>query len=447
MPGRKLSKKNESTLRAAMEAITSILSQLEGNEESDSDEAKEARGVLKEAANLGNWLEARIHLAFTEIADMMFGDGRLTRDERIALSGAIGEALAAFNGVIAQTVPGIYQRSPWADAPEVLTTVAESAIESDFVALVEKAVRRDGTIPVKIIEPGWGSSGYYPKEVLERDGPVVFPKGLKMYWNHPTSQEESTRPEGDLNALAAELISDARYADGPAGPGLYADAKVFEGYQGSVNDLAKHIGVSIRASGKAVQGEAEGRKGPIVQQLTAARSVDFVTEPGAGGKILDMFEAARPQMGQVHKEDEVDEKKFTEALAARDLEIARLKEGQLLRDAKDFVRETVAKATVPDVTKARLIESLSLNPPVKDGQLDREVFTTRINEAVTAEVKYLTEAAGYGSGRIEGMGSGGQGASFQEQKPEDVEARMAEAFQDLGFSEASAKSAAAGRGW
>lgn len=445
MAGRKLNKKNEATLRAAMEAITSILAQLEDDGESDSDEAKEARRVLNEAANLGNWLESRIHLSFTEIADMLFGDGRLTREERIALSSAIGEALTAFNAAIQTNMPGLYARDPWREAPEQ-AAISEAAIEGDFMPLVEKAVRRDGTIPIKVIEPGWGSSGYYPAQVLERDGPSIFSKGLKMFWNHATPTEEAMRPEGDLNALAAEFISDSRYlANGPEGPGLYADAKVFEGYQGPINDMAKHIGVSIRATGRAAQGEAEGRKGPIVQQLTAAKSVDFVTEPGAGGKILDMFEAARkPQPATVHKEDEVDEKKFNEALAARDQEIARLKEGALLRDAKDFVRQQVATANVPDVTKARLVESLSANPPVKDGALDTEVYKARISEAVTAETEYLTKAAGYGSGRVEGMGGGAQAQGY---KPEEVQSKMQEAFQRLGLSKESAGIAAKGRGY
>lgn len=444
MAGRKLSKKNESTLRAAMEAITSILSQLEDVEgESDSEDAKEARRVLNEAANLGNWLESRIHLSFTEIADMLFGEGRLNREERIALSSAIGEALTSFNAAIATNMPGLYEREPWREAPGP-ADMSEAAIEGEYIPLLEKAVRRDGTIPMKIIEPGWGSSGYYPKEVLERDGPSIFTKGLKMFWNHATPTEEALRPEGDLNALAAELISDARFDNGPAGPGLYADAKVFEGYQGPINDMAKHIGVSIRAQGRAVQGEAEGRKGPIVQQLTAAKSVDFVTEPGAGGKILDMFEAARPSPTTVHREDEVDEKKFNEALAARDLEIARLKEGALLRDAKDFVRQAVVNANVPDVTKARLVEALSANPPVKDGALDTATYTTSIAEAVKGEVEYLTKAAGYGSGRIEGMGGAPVATEY---KAEEVEAKMTQAFAQMGLSESAARVAAKGRGY
>ena len=96
------------------------------------------------------------------------------------------------------------------------------------------------------------------------------------------------------------------------------------------------------------------------------------------------------------------------------------------------------------MTKVRLVESLSANPPVKDGLLDTESFAARISETVKAEVEYLTKAAGYGSGRIEGMG-GGQSLPA-EYKSEEISTRMIEAFKRMGMSEADAKLAAAGRG-
>lgn len=452
--GRVLSKANETKLRAAWKEIQDILSVLGGD---DSADATEARRMLQEAANLGNWLEARIHLAFTEIADHMFGDGRLTREERIGLSGAIGSALDAFNAAVAETLPQVYTRSPWADA-EPVAVMTEAALETDFVPLTERALRRDGTVALKLIEPGWGASGYYPAAVLERDGPVVFKAGTKSFWNHPTPTEEAERPEGDLNALAMELVSDARYqANGPKGPGLYADAKVFKPYQEAVNELAPHIGVSIRASGRASQGEVEGRKGPVISQLTSARSVDIVTEAGAGGKILEMFEAARParqpEIVPDTQEENVNETQFQEAitrLETQNQELvqqnARFREALLLRDAREFVRTELGRETIPDITKARLVEALAVNPPVtQTGELDRAGFATRVSEAVKAEVAYLTQAAGYGNGRIEGMGGGPE--ITPEHKPEEIQAKMKESFQRLGMSESAATVAAKGRGY
>lgn len=441
--GRVLSKKNEEKLRKATEALAEILALLD--EDDGSDEAKEARRELQEAANLGNWLEARIHLAFTEVADYMFGEGRLTREERIGLSSAIGAALDAFNASISENLPHIYERTPWADAPVESGEVQEAALSDEFVPLLEQAVRGDGTILAKLIEPGWGSSGYYPREVLKRDGPKIFLAGTKQFWNHPTATEEAERPEGDLNALAAELISDARYLDGPAGEGLYADAKVFAPYQEAVNELAPHIGLSIRATGRAVQGEAEGRKGPIITALTAAKSADFVVLAGAGGQIIQMFEAARAKAALIpnSKEVEVNEKEFKEAIGRVEAENLKLRENLIARDARDLVRLALGKSSLPAVSQERLLESLSAPPPTKEGALDGVALAERVKAGVEAEAAYLSKVAGYGGGRVEGMG---HAEPTEPQTQEALTKRLSESFVTLGLSEKGA-AIAANSGW
>lgn len=332
----------------------------------------------------------------------------------------------------------------------------EAALSSEYTPLVEQAVRRDGTMEIRVISAGWGSSGYYPAEVLERDGPRVFGKGTKMFIDHPTATEEAQRPEGSVRDLAAELISDARWVqDHPKGAGLYADAKVFQPYQPMVEELAPHIGVSIRAVGKAKQGAVEGREGRIISELTAAKSIDLVTEPGANGRIIQMFEAARPARQltmPLAQEASVNEQQFQEAmtrLETQNKELAaqasRLQEALLLRDARDLVREALKSASVPDVTKARLLEQLSANPPVNDrGELDKTAFAARIAEAVKVESDYLTQAAGYGSGRIEGMGATPANVAVDNAA---VEAQMADAFTRLGLSESGVQAAVNGRSW
>jgi hypothetical protein len=466
MAGRVLSAANESKLRAALEALGAVLAGLAEDKEADdkkpADKKKETATNqpafnLSEARNVGEWLEARLHLMFTEIADGMFGDGRLTRDERISLSSAIGDALDAFRGGVESAAPGLYKRDPYSQPEGAGAGMMEAAIDGEFVPLTEaSAVRADGTALIKIIAPGWGSSGYYPAEVLKRDGPNIFRAGLKGWWDHPTATEEAERPEGSLVNLASELMGNARWQDGgPAGPGLYAETKVFNPYRAAVNELANSIGVSIRARGTTKQGEAEGRKGPIIQQLIDARSVDWVTTPGAGGKVIEMFEAARKGVAasdSVHKEiATVDEKQFKEAqdklteaqgqIAKLQADNARMNEGLILRDAREAVNEALRRVDVPDVTRERLQTQLSANPPVKEGALDHTALAARIVEAVKAEQEYLQRAAGYGSGRIQGMGD----SSAQGQAPADLSAKMKEAFADLGYSESEALVAANGR--
>jgi hypothetical protein len=77
-----------------------------------------ARTQLREAASIGSWVESRIHLSFTQLADDLYGRGGLTRPERIALSSAIGDGLASFVSAVDQNAPQLYQRALWDDAPE-----------------------------------------------------------------------------------------------------------------------------------------------------------------------------------------------------------------------------------------------------------------------------------------------------------------------------------------
>ena len=354
----------------------------------------------------------------------------------------------------------VQRRTVWDVVPEPVG-VTESEIVGECVPLIEAKVRRDGTVPIKIIAPGRGSSGYYPAEVLERDGPNVFRKGLHSYWDHPTATEATERPERSLRDLAGTLASDARWeAAGAAGPGLYADLEVFGPYRDAVAELAPHIGMSIVASGRAAMGEVDGVTMPIISELVAARSVDVVTAAGAGGQILSLFEAARAprteELRPTYLEDDmaneqelkeardalaVSEAKTQElnaALTERETELARLREGQLLVEARAFVAETLP-ADLPELTHARLLESLSKSPAVTDGALDKDAYKTKIEEAVKAEVEYLARVTG--SGRIRGMGASDE--------PEDdtstVEARLAESYRSMGYSEEQATAMAKGR--
>lgn len=86
---------------------------------------KAALTAVREARNVGQWMESRIHLGFTQVADEMFGNGKLTREERIALSSGIGDALAAFTGSVEKAAPQLYQRDLWTD-PDARVAAAEA---------------------------------------------------------------------------------------------------------------------------------------------------------------------------------------------------------------------------------------------------------------------------------------------------------------------------------
>lgn len=307
----------------------------------------------------------------------------------------------------------------------------DTEIAGDVVPLVEaKAVGKDGIAKVKVISPGQGTSGYYPPETLAK-ATAKF-AGAQCYWDHPTATEEAARPERSLRDLAGKIVGTPVWeANGPTGPGIYADVQVFKPYQEAVQEMAPHIGMSIRALGKAKAGEVNGQKTRIVEGIETVKSVDFVTLPGRGGEILQLFEAARGGRANTSQEvslvDEKEAQALREAKAAAEaenatlkLENARLKEASLLREAKDIVTETLAKVEMPDLTRARLTETLATKPVLKDGALDREAFVATIQEAAKAELEYLAKATG--SGKITGMGSTGAGAGEPDKK------RLVEAY-------------------
>lgn len=156
---------------------------------------------------------------------------------------------------------------------------------------LESATRDDsGQLLVEFITPGWGSSGYYSPEVVEAAAPL-FAVGTHLYLDHPTPTEDSERPVRSVKDLAAVIVEAGTWSDG----GIRGKVKPFGPYRELLldEDFAKNIGLSIRASASdIVIGEAEGRKGPIIESLVDLKSVDFVTRAGRGGRVLQVLESA-----------------------------------------------------------------------------------------------------------------------------------------------------------
>lgn len=356
----------------------------------------------------------------------------------------------------------------------IVSTVApaESAprrteeLGTDLIPLDEAAVAPDGTTAIKIIAPGWSTNGrYYSPALLRRDIPVAFPAGTHMHLNHQTVAEEAERPEGDLHTLAGVLATDPAWSEGPAGPGMYARARIFAPFREMLGELAPHIGTSIRAWGSASQGEAEGQHGAIVERIETGRSVDFVTRPGAGGRVLELVEAARSNRQPVttppsppSPDQEIDmtadeiHQLIVEAVRPLQSQIATLRDANVnlrrdndrLRDASSMAlarsraEQMLAASPLPNRARARVIESVMTNLSVgEDGTLDQAKFEGALAAAEKAEIGYLREAGG--RPLVHDMGSLAMGGSAVSDDD------LAGIFRRLGLSESAASKAAAGR--
>jgi hypothetical protein len=159
-----------------------------------------------------------------------------------------------------------------------------------------KAGKKPATVTIDIIRSGWNSSGsrYYPADVLERDVPNVYPAGTHMYIDHPSMTEAEDRPERSLQTLAAVFV-DTPYAVREGDQVVMrTTARVYSRWKDFLSEAQDDIGVSINGSGDGEYATREGRAGLVLERLTHGASVDFVTKPGAGGRIVALLESARP---------------------------------------------------------------------------------------------------------------------------------------------------------
>lgn len=236
---------------------------------------------------------------------------------------------------------------------------------------------------ITIIQEGWGSSGYYSQEVLERDGPRIFPVGTHMYIDHPTVTERAERPERSIKDLAATLVSTPRMK----GISLVAEAEIKEHWVPVIDALAEDIGTSIIAEGVVETGKAGGREGPIVKALTEGHSVDFVTKAGAGGKVGKLIESASAK--SVNLEEKRNAANWLEArIHARFTETADMLfgDGHLTREERIGLSSAIGEALTAFNT------SVESNLP---GLLSRDPFA----EAPTGDTP--VEESNSGSGRTD----------------------------------------------
>jgi hypothetical protein len=153
----------------------------------------------------------------------------------------------------------------------------------------------NGVFDVCIIKPGWGSSGYYSRELLESATTAqTFRPGRPSFANHPTEAEFANGR--DITKIMGRIVSEPEFRESEDGSddGLWASLKVRDEWIDFVEEYKDTIGLSIFADGKLVEGEAEGRRGRIVESFNPNdpyTSVDFVVAAGAGGKVDRMLES------------------------------------------------------------------------------------------------------------------------------------------------------------
>lgn len=150
---------------------------------------------------------------------------------------------------------------------------------------------RGNRMLIRLIDAGVGSSGIYPPETLRRAAEEgVFAKGLHLFADHPGEAERYDRPERSIRDIAGALTENARFDE--ATNALVAEAKTFGPWTEILREMSDDIGLSIRAGADTSEGQHDGQPARIIERITSAVSVDFVTRAGRGGRVLQLLESS-----------------------------------------------------------------------------------------------------------------------------------------------------------
>lgn len=169
---------------------------------------------------------------------------------------------------------------------------AESAV-GHAISLAERSGNE--VVPlhldIAIIEPGFGNkkdNHYYSREVLERDAGVF--EGVKMYESDHRPGEKSTRTWVSTVTGIEGFTDDGA----PIGRVSVHEKSFAERLLAlDADGLLGKMECSILASGQAKKGKIDGKKAKIVEAITSAESVDWVTRAGCGGRALAITESAQ----------------------------------------------------------------------------------------------------------------------------------------------------------
>lgn len=178
----------------------------------------------------------------------------------------------------------------------------KEAVHTEFVSPVKGKEGKEWD--VVLIAVGWSKNDkYYSRDVLKASVPLFEGAKACMYrfgdsLDHLSDDAEQRRPSGfSLNTIgwyAGIHFGSYKDSSGNQREGVLGRLHVAEGMKtirenlrdawlGGKMDIYQ---LSIDAQGEAVEGEAEGKTGLIVQKIENVNSTDVVSEGAAGGEFI-----------------------------------------------------------------------------------------------------------------------------------------------------------------
>jgi len=145
------------------------------------------------------------------------------------------------------------------------------------------------TVELQIIKPGPGNPRdrhYYPADVLKRDAHIF--EGVDIYVTDHREQERSERTKvGRIKNIVRFTEEGAPVAQAVIYDGDMAEKTRNRAEAGELDTLE----CSIYAKGRSAEKVVDGATYNVVEAMTWAGAVEFVSKAGAGGKALALVES------------------------------------------------------------------------------------------------------------------------------------------------------------
>lgn len=259
----------------------------------------------------------------------------------------------------------------------------------------------------RIIKPGQGSSGFYTEDGIRTTGPESFPAGTKINADHQGMSAFFEQPAGSVTTLIGAVATTPEWlSDDPEGPGLYAEVEFSQEWAPFVEQFAPILGLSIQAYGYGENETPEGS--PIIEGFIPhpLNTVDLVTVPGAGGKLVELAESYSGTMPKFINENRAkmdSEATQVEANNGKDNgmtpeEIQALTEAltNAVKGAFVELKESLAPAPKTDEAPemSAVVEAVveaQLPKIARDKVLKAVEGGVKVEDAITAEKEYIKQ--------------------------------------------------------
>lgn len=342
--------------------------------------------------------------------------------------------------------------SKMGESVDILSDVQNDIVsEQDFAEAIASmgSMLTKNEMVVTIITPGLNRSGsrYYPSTAIAEAITNGMFNGRKMFVNHASASEMRDRPERSLTDWVSTIKE--TWIDEKTGA-AQARIKIVQNWFGDFlkqlqeNDSLPDVGLSIYAQGQVQRKKVDGRLTDVVERFTRALSVDWVTEPGAGGRVDAIWESYQPARAKEQEINVLNTMTATDAVATlreqrpdiievfesdttrleelsarvaeleteiaeRDAQLVEAAEAAAKAELEVLVTETLAEAELPAAAADRVRASIVEPMLSEDHTLDREAAELKINELVEAEKAYaeqiISESRPASTGRgISGLG-------------------------------------------